>query len=225
MRSKILIGLSTLAVLLLIRNLYVMLLQFPDEMQQGGIFRIMFFHIPAAFTGLLAAFGAMAASIMYLVKKNLRFDSLAVAITEVGLAFGLINIITGMIWARIIWGIWWAWDARLTSSLVLMLLYAGYLMLRGAIEDPTQRARLSAVLSVFAAADVPIIWYSIEWWRTQHPQPVLRGAGSIPGEWKSMIYVNWIPILLLAIVFIMIRMNQEQAQRRVESLRQHAYAV
>lgn len=225
MRSKILIGLSTLAVLLLIRNLYVMLLQFPDEAQQGGIFRIMFFHIPAAFNGLLAAFGAMAASLIYLRTKNLRYDSLAVAITEVGLAFGMVNIITGMVWARIIWGVWWAWDARLTSALVLMLLYMGYLMLREAIEDPTQRARMSAVMSLFAAADVPIVWYSIEWWRTQHPQPVLRGAGKIPADWSSMIFTNWIPMILLAIVFIMVRMNQEQAQRRVEALRRHAYAV
>lgn len=224
MRSKILIALSTLAVLLLVRNLYVMLLQFPDEAQQGGIFRIMFFHIPAAFTGLLAAFAALGASVLYLVKKDLRYDSTAVAITEVGLAFGMINIVTGMVWARIIWGVWWAWDARLTSSLVLMLIYVGYLMLRQSIEDPTQRARMSAVLSVFAAADVPIVWYSIEWWRTQHPQPVLRGNGSIPADWRSMIFTNWIPMLLLAVVFIMVRMNQEQTQRRLEALRRHAYA-
>ena len=224
MRSKILIALSTFAVLLLIRNLYVMLLDFPDEVQQGGVFRIMFFHIPAAFTSLVAPFCAVAASILYLVRKELKYDSLAAAITEVGLAFGMINIITGMIWGRIIWGIWWAWDARLTSTLVLMLIYAGYLMLRQAIEDPTQRARMSGILSVFAAADVPIVWYSIEWWRTQHPQPVLRAGGSIPGEWRSMIFTNWIPFLILGIVFVMIRMNQEQTQRRLEAVRREAYA-
>lgn len=224
MRGKILIGLSVVAALIVIRNLYVMLLQFPDEAQQGGIFRIMFFHIPAAFNGLLAAFAALGASVMYLARKNLKYDSLAVAITEVGLAFGLINIVTGMLWGRIIWGIWWAWDARLTSSLVLMLIYVGYLMLRTAIEDPTQRARMSAVLSVFAAADVPIVWYSIEWWRTQHPQPVLRGAGSIPSEWKHLIYENWVPMIIFAVVFIIVRMNQEQTQRRLEAMRRHAYA-
>ena len=104
--------------------------------------------------------------------------AVAVAVTEVGLAFLAANLITGSIWGRVAWGIWWTWDARLTSALVCWLLYAGYLMLRRAIEEPTQRATFAAVFSIFAFIDVPIVIFSIKWWRTQHPQPVMGGGES-----------------------------------------------
>lgn len=224
MRGKLLAVLTAIATAIVIRNVYLMLMHFPDEAQQGGMYRILFFHVPAAFNALLCPFIALLASIAYLVRKDLRYDSLAVASTEVGLAFSGVFMLTGMIWARIIWGVWWAWDARLTSALVLVLLYGGYMILRQAIPEATQRAKLSAVMSVFAAADVPIVWFSIEWWRTQHPQPVLRGGGSIDPEWRSLLYVNWLAFLLLGGVLIALRMRQEQAQRRLESIRQYAHA-
>ncbi|MBX5496360.1 MAG: cytochrome c biogenesis protein CcsA, partial [Bryobacteraceae bacterium] len=164
-RQQFMIGCAVIAAALLSYNLYVMLLQLPDEAFQGAIFRIIFFHVPAAWTAFVCAFVALAASVLYLVRRNLRYDDLAVAATEVGLAFGAVNLITGMIWARIIWGIWWTWDARLTSMLILWLAYAGYMMLRKAIEDPTQRARIAAVLSIFIFVDVPIVVFSIKWWR------------------------------------------------------------
>ena len=126
----------------------------------------------------------MFASVGYLVKKDLRFDAVAASITEVSLAFATITLITGSIWGRIIWGIWWTWDARLTSYFICWLLYVGYLMLRRAIDDPTTRARLCAVLSIFACVDIVIVWKSIEWFRTQHPGPVLsirNGGGMAPG--------------------------------------------
>ena len=119
-------------------------------------------------------------SILFLITKNFKFDALAVAVTEVGLAFLAANLVTGSIWGRIIWGIWWAWDARLTSALVCWLLYAGYLMLRHAIEEPTQRATFAAVFSIFAFIDVPIVIFSIKWWRTQHPAARLLGRRQFP---------------------------------------------
>jgi heme exporter protein C len=224
MRTKLLIALTAIAGLLLFRNIYVMMLELPDEAAQGAIYRIIFFHVPAAWTALIAATAAGIASILYLVTKNLKYDTAAVAVTEVGLAFGAINLITGMIWGRIIWGIWWTWDARLTSMLVCWLLYAGYLMLRQAIDDPTQRARIAAVLSIFAFADVPIVIFSIKWWRTQHPQPVVWGGGSMDPAMKAMLFQNWIPILLIALVFVMIRMRQEQQLREIDAIRRFAHA-
>src|SRR6185369_8025720 len=133
---------------LLVTNLYTILLGLPDEANQGAIYRIFFFHFPSAITSGLAAFVSMVASIMYLYRRNLQWDSLAVAATEVTLAFGTVVLATGMIWARIIWGVWWAWDARLTSTLVSWLMYASYIILRRAIDEPTTRARFSAVLSI-----------------------------------------------------------------------------
>jgi len=225
MRQKLLIVLCGLAAALLARNLFVMLLRLPDEVAQGPIFRIIFFHVPAAWTAFLGFFAAALASVLYLLKKNLRYDAFAVAVTEVGLAFAAANLVTGMIWARIIWGIWWTWDPRLTSMLVCWLLYAGYLMLRHAIEEPTQRARLAAVMSIFAFVDVPIVFFSIKWWRTQHPQPVVWGGGSMDPSYWNMLFLNWVPLLLLGIVLAMVRMRQEQQQREIDALRRHAHAL
>jgi heme exporter protein C len=148
-----------------------------------------------------------------------------VAVTEVGLAFLAANLVTGSIWARIIWGIWWTWDSRLTSALICWLLYAGYLMLRRAIEEPTQRATFAAVFSIFAFADVPIVWFSIKWWRTQHPQPVLWGGGSIDPVMRSTLYWNLLALLCLATVLVLIRLRQEEQQREIDSLRRLAHAV
>lgn len=227
MRQKWIYVLLGLAAVLLIRNLYVILYVLPDEKEQGPIYRVIFFHLPAFFTAGLCYMAALLASLHTLLRQSSRADALAVAATEVGLAFAAVNLITGMIWARIIWGIWWTWDARLTWALICWLIYAGYLMLRHAIEDPTQRARHSAVLNVFAFAAVIITWKAIEWWRTQHPGPVLsiRGArGAMDPAMESMIYQNWLALLLLGAVLVALRLDQEQIQREVEALRRQAHA-
>jgi len=225
MRTKLMIAMAGIAALLLARNLYVILLELPDEAAQGAIYRIIFFHVPAAWTAFLCFFAAMIASILYLVKKDLRHDAFAASATEVGLAFGAANLISGMIWARIIWGIWWTWDPRLTSMLVGWLIYAGYLMLRRAIEDPKERAKIAAVVSIFAFVDVPIIFFSIKWWRTQHPQPVVWAGGQMDPAMYNMLFMNWIPFLLLGAVLVMIRMNQERAQREIDAMRRYAHAM
>ena len=225
MREKLLYAFGIAAALLVARNLYYIFLQFPDEASQGAIFRIIFFHVPAAMTALVAALAALLASIGFLLTRRFRFDALAVSVTEVGLAFLAANLVTGSIWGRIIWGIWWTWDARLTSALVCWLLYAGYLMLRRAIEDPTQRATFAAVYSIFAFVDVPIVIFSIKWWRTQHPQPVFWGGGTIPGDWYLTAVLNLLAMILLAIVLIAIRLRQEEVQREIDALRRHAHAM
>lgn len=212
------------AAVLLVRDLYVMLLQFPDEAAQGAIFRIIFFHVPAAWTAYLGFLAAFVSSILYLSTRKLRYDAVAMAATEAGLAFAAANLVSGMIWGRVIWGIWWTWDPRLTSALVCCLLYAGYLMLRRAVEEPTQRARVAAVLSVFAFVDVPIVFFSIKWWRTQHPQPVVWGGGSMDPRYWRMLFVNWIPLVLIAVMFTLIRLRQEEAQREIDAARRWAHA-
>ncbi|MEX2263618.1 MAG: cytochrome c biogenesis protein CcsA [Bryobacteraceae bacterium] len=227
MRNKILYILSGLAIALLVWNLHNIFLKLPDEASQGAIWRIFTFHVPGAFVGSACAFTAFVASIVYLARRDLRADALAVAVTEAGLAFGAINLITGMIWARIIWGIWWTWDARLTSMLVVWLMYAGYLMLRRAIEEPVERARNAAVLNVFIFPGVYITWKSIEWWRTQHPSPVLSvrdGGGMAPGMEAAM-WWNFLALLLVAVVLVAIRLRQESRQREIDGIRRAAHAV
>lgn len=224
MRDSVLIVLGGLAAVLLTRNIWVMLTQLPHEAFQGAIFRIIFFHVPAAFTCFLCFLLALVAGIVYLAKKNLQWDAFAVSVTEVGLAFGAINLISGMIWARIIWGIWWTWDWRLTSMLVCWLLYAGYLVLRRAIEETTERARLGAVMLILNFSVVPFVFFSIKWFRTQHPQPVLYGDGKMEEIYRSMLYGNWVPLLLIAGVLIALRMRQENQQREIDALRRAAHS-
>jgi heme exporter protein C len=169
---------------------------------------------------------AFLASILFLITKKFQYDALAVAVTEVGLAFLAGNLITGSIWGRVAWGIWWAWDARLTSALVCWLLYAGYLMLRNAIEEPTQRATFAAVFSIFAFLDVPIVIFSIKWWRTQHPQPVFwGGGGGMPHDWAVVFGWQVLAVMLVGVVFTAVRLRQEEFQREIDSLRRMAHAL
>jgi heme exporter protein C len=206
MKQKILYALGVIAALLLTRNIWTMLTKLPDEAFQGAIFRIIFFHVPCAFTCFLCFFMALIAAIAYLSTHNLKWDAFAVAATEVGLAFGA------------------AWDWRLTSMLVCWLLYAGYLVLRDAIEEPTERARLAAVMSILSFSVVPFVFFSIKWFRTQHPQPVLYGGGSMDSAYRIMLYVNWLPILIFAVILITIRMGQERRQRELDALRREIHA-
>lgn len=228
MREKVLYGLGAAASALLVWNLYTIFVRLPDEADQGAIYRIIFFHVPAAFSFMAAALGSLVASVLFLARKDFRYDAAAASITEVGLVFGAINLITGMIWARVIWGIWWAWDARLTFMLISWLMYGGYLMLRQAIEEPTQRARFAAVLSILTFPGVVITWKAIDWWRTQHPGPVLsiRGAqGGMDPAMEAALWYNVLAVMLFAVVMVAVRMRQEAIEREIDALRRQAHAL
>ncbi len=217
MEKNIRLGIGAMAGLLLLRNLYVILFNLPDEMEQGPIYRIFYYHLPAYFTAMCCYMTALVASVLYLTKRNLRYDAIAMSATEVGLAFAAVNLITGMIWGRVIWGIWWAWDARLTWALICWLVYFGY-----------QRAKNSAVLSIFSFVSVAITYKAIEWWRTQHPGPVLSfrtGQQLIDPEMERMLYTNFFALALLAFVMVTVRLNQENLQRQIDGLRRRAHAL
>ena len=219
MREKLMYFLGAVVAILFVRNLYVILTVLPDEANQGAMYRIMFFHIPSWWTAGLALMLSAGTSIAYLRTGKLKYDTISVSVTEVAVVFLFIGLTTGMIWARIIWGIWWTWDARLTSAFVCVLLYGGYLILRNGIADPTQRAKISAAFNLFAFADVPIVWYSIRFWRTQHPQPM-----TLPPEMWSALLWNWLTLILLMTIFILLRLRQEQARRDIDGLRRLAHA-
>jgi heme exporter protein C len=223
MRDKILYVLAIAVAGLLTRDILIMV-GLPPEKAQGAIFKIIFFHVPVAATAMTACGVALIASALFLLTKNFFFDALAVSVTEVGLAFLAANLITGSIWGRNQWGIWWAWDARLTSALVCWILYASYLMLRRAVDDPTQRATFSAVFSIFCFIDVPIVIFSIKWWRTQHPQPVFWGGGSFPPDWWPIFLWQLLAMLLLGAMLTIIRLRDEESQREIESMRRMAHA-
>ena len=163
----------------------------PADAAQGNVGRIFYYHVPSATMGLVFPYINFLAALAYLYwrRRNplraLAADALAIASAEVTVVFVSIGLVTGMLWGRVAWGIWWAWDARLTTYLLLWLLYVSYLLLRR-FSSTGESHTLSAVLSIFAAVDVPIVYMSIRWWRTQHPAPVFGGApGS--GMDKSML--------------------------------------
>jgi heme exporter protein C len=226
-RQMLISGLILVAGVLLTRNLYKMFLEFPDEANQGAIWRIFYFHLPAALSAFFGFYVGAGASIAYLVKKDLKWDALAAVVNESSLMFALITQFTGMLWAKIIWGTWWTPDPRLISYLICIILYTAYLMLRRAVDEPATRARLSAVLSLFAAAEVIIVWKSIEWWRTNHPGPVLsirEGGGMAPG-WESLAWVNTLAIALFTTAIILVRLRQEQVHNEIDALRRRAHAL
>jgi heme exporter protein C len=167
----------------------------PTDALQGNVFRIFFYHVPHSMLSLLFPYVNFVASLCYLYwrqrdpLKALTADAWAIASAEVTVVYATICLWTGMLWGRVEWGLWWTWDSRLTSMLLLWLLYVSYLMLRK-LSSTGQTHTLAAVLSIFAAIDVPIVYMSIKWWRTQHPAPVFFG-GPDSGLDKSM-YPAWI---------------------------------
>jgi heme exporter protein C len=228
MREKVVYGLAGAAALLLAYNLHQIFMVLPDEAMQGAIYRIIFFHVPAAITGMLGYFAALTLSVLYLSTGKFVYDSLAASVVEVSVIFSLVNIVTGSIWARVIWGIWWTWDYRLTSALVCVLIFGAYLMMRRTIEEPTQRARLSSALCIFGCVDVVVVWKSIEWFRNNHPGPVLSirtGGGAIDPAMERMLYMNFYAVLMIALALVLVRTRQESTAREIDSLRRLANAT
>jgi heme exporter protein C len=196
----------------------------PVDALQGNIFRIIYYHVPTSMLSLLFPYVNLVASLFYLYwrqrdpLKALTADAVAISSAEVTVVYATICLWTGMLWGRVAWGIWWTWDARLTSMLLLWLLYVSYLMLRK-LSSTGQTNTLAAVLSVFAGIDVPIVYMSIRWWRTQHPAPVF-GGGADSGLDPSMRPAFWMNVLgwamwgifLLVFRYILERRRQESEQ-------------
>ena len=146
----------------------------------GDLQRIFYFHVPAGMIGLAAFAVNFVASLMYLIRKNRKWDSLALSAAEIGVMFFTIVLVTGPIWAKPVWFVWWTWSPRLTSSLVLWMLYVAYLLVRNYVPDPERRAMMSAVFGIVAFVDAPIVWFSIRWWRSQHPSAMVETGKMLP---------------------------------------------
>jgi heme exporter protein C len=200
---------------------YAALFIAPDESTMHAIQRIFYFHAPSGMVALIAFTICFIANIGYLVGRKPHWDWLAVAAAEVGVAFNTVVLITGPIWAKPAWGIWWAWDARLTSTLVLWLLYISFLLLRDLIADPDRRSVFSAIYGIFLFLDVPLVYFSIRIWRTQHPQPVIlggQGSGLDP-TMRKVFYLCWFALTAVMVILIRQRYQLERARNEVEELR------
>ena len=209
----------------LVVTLYMIFLYAPEEMTMGEVQRIFYVHVSCAWTALLGFIIIFIASIIYLMKRSQLADELAHGTAEVGFIFCTCVLVTGPLWAKPAWGIWWTWDARLTLTFLLWLLYVAYLMLRSYLVNPGRAANLCAVVGVIGFVDVLIDYMAIRWWRTQHPQPVFWGGGSIPHDWFMLAVWNLVALLLLGTTLVLIRLRQEENQRQVDALRRLAHAM
>jgi heme exporter protein C len=216
---KKLIPISVLIVLaLLAYTSYMALKVAPTEQTMGDVQRIFYYHVPSGWVAGLCFFVNFIASVFYLWKRSVATDALAAASAEVGVIFCTVLLITGPLWARPVWGIWWTWDARLTTTLVLWLIYVSYLVLRR-FAAGGQTQVLAAAFAIFGFADVPIVYMSIRWFRTQHPSPVM-GGGENSGLDPAMLHVfliNLAAFTVMGILFVWLRYKLQMQEQALES--------
>src|ERR1035441_3520918 len=220
---KLLLGLfPALTLALMAWGYYQAIYVAPTDAMQGEIFRILFYHVPAASVAFLFFAISLLGSIGYLTWRRSRpawaqvADAWALSGAEVGVVFCTVVLTTGPLWARRAWGIWWTWDARLTTTLVLWLIYVSYLLLRRFAAGP-QMQTLAAVLGIFGALDVPIVYMSNRWWRTQHPAPVFGGAsgsGMAP-VMKHVLGWNMLAWFLWGVIILGLRYRVERQQQKI----------
>jgi heme exporter protein C len=213
-------ALPVLTFLLMIVALWGAFIYAPEEKTMREVQRIFYFHVASWWVAFIAFSVTFVASVGYLWKGARRLDQIALSSTEIGVLFTAIGLTTGPIWAKKAWGIFWTWDARLTTALVLWLMYVGYLMMRRYVPDEEKRAKLSAVVAIIAFVDVPVVFLAIRIWRTQHPQPVLLGgesSGLHPQMFQALM-MALVAFLFLYLWLLDKRLAVESAQGEVDRL-------
>ena len=183
--SPLVAWLGAIALTLMLIGSVVGLFIVPADVEQGEVQRLMYVHVPAAWTAFVAFFLVFIGSVLYLVQRDPRADRFAAASAEVGVLFIALTLATGMLWGKPIWGVWWTWDPRLTTTALLLAVFIGYLAIRGFADDPDTRARWSAVVGILGFIQVPIVYLSVVWWRTLHQPP------SSPRSVSSEILMTW----------------------------------
>jgi heme exporter protein C len=201
-------------------SIWMIFLYAPEDAVQGEPQRIFYFHVPMAWLGMLGFVVVAVGGIGYLITKNEWWDWAARAAAELGALFITLALITGSIWGKTIWGTWWTWDARLTTTLILWFIYIGYLMLRSYMGRTHSSARAGAVLAIIGIIDVPIIYESVNWWRTLHPGQQVGVAGALPNSVVLTLMVSLTSFTLL-FSFLMIQLYQLQ---RMQTLAQRLRA-
>ncbi len=210
---------GVLALLNIAIGLYMALAYAPREATMGDAQRIFYFHVPSAWIGFLAFFVVFVASLLFLWKRERRWDALAFSAAEIGVVFTTLVLLTGPLWAKKAWGAYWVWDARLTTTLILWMIYIGYLMLRATAESE-RRARLAAVLAIIGFLDVPIIFLSVQLWRTMHPTYVIGETGGLTPPMTQTLMVCLSSFTLLFVYLLIQRVRLEQARDQLNARRE-----
>ena len=222
--------LGAVALIVIALGLYWALLQAPRDALQGDVQRIMYLHLPSILTAYLSFFLVFIGSCLYLWKREKRDDNLAHSAAELGVLFTALTIIEGSIWGKPTWGVWWTWDARLTLTAVLLLIYSGYLMLRSLIDDKERAALSAAILGIIGFLDIPLIHMSVYWWRTLHQPPSILRPDKLPWEnvhpaMLTALAINFVGFLLLYfyLLSLRLRLGEVRSEIRARRLNQGAY--
>jgi heme exporter protein C len=222
--------LGGLALIVIAVGLYWALIQAPQDALQGDVQRIMYLHLPSILTAYLSFFLVFIGSCLYLWKREKRDDNLAHSAAELGVLFTALTIIEGSIWGKPTWGVWWTWDARLTLTAILLLIYSGYLILRSLIEDEDRAALSGAVLGIIGFLDIPLIHMSVYWWRTLHQPPSILRPDKLPWEnvhpaMLTALAINFVGFLLLYfyLLSLRLRLGEVRSETKARRLSQGAY--
>jgi heme exporter protein C len=202
--------------LLLLYALYMVFFYAPIEVTMGVVQKIFYFHLGAAFSGFLLLFIVFVASIAYLVNKKEIYDIISISSAEIGVVMISIVLITGILWAKPVWNVWWTWDPRLTTTFVLWLIYVAYLLLRANLKDSRDMPVYAAVFSIIGFLDVPLVFMSIRWWRTVHPVIIRRNSISLAPEMLHTMLCAIVAVIGLAIIILINRIKLEQLKRRID---------
>ena len=225
MRDAIPKPLAAATLVFLLASMYLIFSWVPTEASMGIVQRIFYIHVSSAAVAFALFFVGGFAAIAYLSSHKSAHDDLSLACNEVGLIFAIEVLITGCLWAKPVWGVYWAWDPRLTSMLILALIYLAYLLLRTSIQEPDHRAVVCAVVSIFGMVDVPIVYMANRWWRTQHPAPVLGGGGSLDPRMTFVLFFTMFSLALLAWCIVRLRRRLAALDKTTDGLRRQVQAL
>jgi heme exporter protein C len=216
--TRRLLSLAALAGML--ASLYMVFLNTPVERTMGIVQKVFYFHVPSAWVSFLAFLLVFLGSVLFLMKSDKKWDDLAAASAEVGTVFCSYVLISGPVWAKPVWGVWWTWDLRLTLTLVLWLIFVGYLMLRQYITAPGKKATYCAVLGIIGFIDVPLVYLSIRFWRTQHPAPVFAGGegSGLDPAMRTTFIVCLVSFTILFVYLLRLRQNLERLREERDEL-------
>lgn len=218
--------LGSTALALLVVGGYLGLVWSPPDVDQGNAMRILYMHVPTIWTAYLAFFLVLVASVLYLWKRDLKWDRLAGSAAELGVLLTALTLAVGSVWAKPIWGVWWTWDPRLTTTAILFVIYAGYLMLRTLAVDPISRAKQAAVVGIIGFIDIPIVHMSVLWWRSLHQPPTLVRNAPLDARMEAALLVNVVAFTVLFVFLLGQRLKLARLeQRRDEVLWEEAQVV
>lgn len=217
-------SLAAITGVMMLVDLYLIFMVAPTDSVLGHVQRVFYFHVPIAIMSFLAFFVVFLGSLMYLIKRTPKWDAIAHASAEVGVVFVTLALITGIIWARPVWNTWWTWEPRLTTTLILWLIYVAYLMVRSYAPTQSKGAIYAAVMGIVGFVDVPIVYYSVVWWRSIHPSPVVgpfAQSDALDGTMALILLYSFITFLFFFAYMVMERMelrNTEEALGRIRFL-------